>query len=74
MNYFYLASTSDYSSGAYGAGQYSEQGTITSTEVSENAANTLPETGVPVIASISGGVLLIVVGAVLLVKMHRKNK
>lgn len=62
---------STFGEGAYGVGVYSEQGQVTTTGQDNGA---LASTGVPVMAFGAGGLLLIVVGIVVLVKMYKKKK
>lgn len=74
MNYYhYFAAASTYNCDAYGAGNYSEN-CATATQVTDSNPGGLADTGMPVLASIVGGVLLIAIGAFLLLKMLRNKK
>lgn len=64
---------STFSCGAYGVGTYNDQNCVTTTDTSQDNGM-LASTGMPVVAFGAGGVLLIVIGVVVLVKMYRKKK
>lgn len=70
--YQYFAAASGYNCDAYGVGSYNEN-CVTNTTTESGSAG-LADTGMPVMASVVGGVLLIAIGAVLLVKMLRNKK
>ena len=70
MNVFYKQFGAGYNCDAYGAGAYSsDQVCGTSTD-----AGGLANTGPDVIVGVTGGVLLIVVAAVLLIRTRRKAR
>ena len=68
----FAAANTNYDCNAYGAGSYNQENCVVSS--TEADGGRLPDTGAPVVASAIGGVLLITVGAVLLIKMRRDKK
>ena len=71
MNQFYKQFSAEYDCGAYGTSTYnSNQACETTTDSGSGLANT----GTNITVGITGGVLLVAVAIVILVKTRRKSK